>query len=410
MGRGIVRGSTLVACLFLMTCAYGAELQGKLDGVHDIIVQAEANGAYKCAPVQLAMAQSHEEFARLELKEGFLSKAKKHYAIAETNANEAYKLSPPEKCAPKGVTVEVPEIPIVPKVGDRDGDGCKDDVDPCPDLPEDFDAFEDEDCCPEDQDTDSDGIKDFATICYKPEQGRCVDLCILEPEDPDGYEDEDGCPDLDNDDDLLVDKKDDCPLDPEDPDGYEDDDGCPDVDNDADKVLDVDDMCPLVKGVPEEKGCPAKPKIEGVIIKEKKIEILETIYFEFNKAIIKPESYGILDKVVQVLELYPELKIEVQGHTDNKGNDFYNFCLSDARAKSVMNYFIAHGIAASRLSFVGYGETCPIDTNATPDGRARNRRVEFIRTDVDEIERACPIPNAPKGGKKCKKFKVYEAY
>jgi outer membrane protein OmpA-like peptidoglycan-associated protein len=177
----------------------------------------------------------------------------------------------------------------------------------------------------------------------------------------------------------------------------------------------VDDKCPLVKGVPEEDGCPAKPKIEGVVVKEKKIEILEKIYFAFNKAAIKPESFGILNKVVQVLEMYPEIKLELQGHTDSKGKDDYNFCLSDARAESVMNYFIAKGIPAYRLSSVGYGETCAIDTNATKEGRANNRRVEFIRTDVDEIERACPMPEVPsKTQKKCKKlkkkFKIYKAY
>jgi outer membrane protein OmpA-like peptidoglycan-associated protein len=253
----------------------------------------------------------------------------------------------------------------------------------------------------------------MAVHCFKPEDGPCVDLCVLEPEDPDGYQDDDGCPEPDNDADSILDGKDKCPNDPEDPDGFEDDDGCPDEDNDEDKIVDVKDKCPLVKGVPEEDGCPAK--IEGVVITEKKIEILEKIYFEFNKAAIMPESFGILDKVVQVLKAYPEIKIEVQGHTDSKGKDDYNFCLSDARAESVMNYLIAHGIESYRLSSVGYGETCFIDTNATPDGRANNRRVEFIRTDVDEIERACPIPEVPsKTEKKCKalnkKFKIYKAY
>jgi outer membrane protein OmpA-like peptidoglycan-associated protein len=128
---------------------------------------------------------------------------------------------------------------------------------------------------------------------------------------------------------------------------------------------------------------------------------------------IKPTSFGILNKVVKVMEMYPEIKLEIQGHTDSKGKDYYNYCLSQARAKSVMNYLIAHGVAAYRLSSVGYGETCAIDSNATKEGRANNRRVEFIRTDVDEVERACPVPDPSdiKGKKKkCKKFKVYSAY
>ncbi len=416
--RGLsLRIAVVCLCASTVTCGYAAELQGKIEGVQDIIAQAEKNGAYRCAPVQLAMAKSHAAFADTELDEGYLSRAKVHYAIAETNANEAYKLSPPEKCAPKEISVDIPDIPVVPKVGDKDGDGYKDDVDGCPDNPEDFDAVADEDGCPEDEDTDGDGLKDFAIHCFEPEEGPCADACVLEPEDPDGYEDDDGCPEPDNDLDGILDADDGCKDEPEDPDGHADEDGCPEDDNDGDKILDVDDACPNIAGVAEEKGCPAPPKpvpvIEGVIIKDKKIEILETIYFEFNQATIKPESYGILDKVVKVLELYPELKLEIQGHTDNKGDDFYNYCLSGARAKSVMNYFIAHGIEAFRLTSVAYGETCPIDTNATEDGRAVNRRVEFIRTDVDEIERACPIPAAPTPKKKkakCKKFKVYSAY
>jgi outer membrane protein OmpA-like peptidoglycan-associated protein len=415
-----VRIAALCVGLAAVTCSHAAVLTGKLQGVQDIIEQAEKNGAYRCAPVQLAMAKSHARFTQVELDEGYFSRAKKHYAIAETNANEAYELSPPEKCAPKEISVEVPEIPVVPKVGDKDGDGYKDDEDECPEVPEDFDAVEDEDGCPEDEDTDGDGLKDFALYCFEPESGACDDVCILDPEDPDGYEDDDGCPEPDNDLDSILDADDECPDDPEDPDGYEDDDGCPDEDNDGDTVKDVDDQCPNVEGVAEEKGCPAappppppppKPEIEGVVIKDKKIEIMETVHFAFNKAMIKPQSYSILNKVVEVLKLYPEIKIEVQGHTDNKGNDFYNWCLSGSRAKSVKNYLIAHGIEPYRLTSVAYGETCPIDTNATADGRAKNRRVEFIRTDVDEIERQCPIPEVPgKKKKKCKKFKVYKIY
>lgn len=373
--------------LLLVSCGAGSSMRGKLEGVHDIIVQAEANGAYTCAPVELAMAKSHWEFAGLELDEGYMSRARKHYAIAEKNAKEAYKLSPPEKCAPKEIDVEVP---IIPKVGDKDGDGCLDNVDPCPDRPEDFDGYEDDDCCPEDQDSDGDGLPD----------GK--DVCVVDPEDADGYLDGDGCPDADNDLDTIPDGPDKCPESPEDPDGWQDQDGCPDDDNDADTVADVDDDCPNVKGLVEEKGCPKK--YEGVIITDKYLKIMQTIYFEYNQAKIKPESYGILNQVVQVLQDMPEITVEVQGHTDDKGNDDYNLCLSAARAQSVKNYLVAHGIDPLRLTSVGYGETCPIASNKTVDGRGTNRRVEFMRTDVPDVERPCPIPGKPK--KKCKKFKM----
>ena len=75
------------------------------------------------------------------------------------------------------------------------------------------------------------------------------------------------------------------------------------------------------------------------------------------------------------------MAIEVQGHTDDRGNDSHNMTLSDARAQSVREYLIAQGIDAARLTARGYGETTPIESNRTASGRAANRRVEFIRTD-----------------------------
>ncbi len=374
----------IAALLLAFSCSAAQGLRGQLSGIKDTIDQAEANGAYTCAPVQLAMAKSHHAFAMLELDEGYLSKVKNHTKIAEQNAQQAYELSPPEICAPKEVKVEVP---MIPKVGDRDGDGCLDNVDECPDDPEDYDGVEDDDCCPEDQDTDLDTIPDSK------------DICIVDPEDADGYLDADGCPEPDNDVDGILDEPDQCPNEPEDPDGWKDDDGCPDDDNDGDTIKDVDDDCPNIKGVPEQNGCPKK--YTGVVITDKYLKILQTIFFEFNKAVIKPESYSILNEVVMVLKDMEEIKLEIQGHTDDKGKDDYNLCLSAARAKSVKTYLLEHGIPGYRLTSVGFGESCPIADNATQDGRATNRRVEFMRTDVDEVDRPCPILTMPS---KCKKY------
>ena len=137
-----------------------------------------------------------------------------------------------------------------PSIGDRDGDGIKDDVDKCPDDPEDKDDFEDEDGCP-DPDNDRDGILDKD------------DKCPNEPETKNGFEDQDGCPDqldLDRDGDGIPDRLDKCPDDPEDKDGFEDEDGCPDPDNDKDGILDVDDLCPNEPedkdGFEDQDGCP----------------------------------------------------------------------------------------------------------------------------------------------------------
>ncbi|MBL8719775.1 MAG: thrombospondin type 3 repeat-containing protein [Myxococcales bacterium] len=160
---------------------------------------------------------------------------------------------------------------------DRDGDGIPDAEDKCPDVPEDFDFFEDEDGCP-DPDNDKDGVLDKDDACPNapgPAAAKgCpkkvasdrdhdglpddVDMCPDDPEDKDGFQDQDGCPDPDNDKDGILDKNDQCPNDPEDKDGFQDEDGCPDPDNDGDGVLDVDDQCPNLPGPKSNGGCPKK--------------------------------------------------------------------------------------------------------------------------------------------------------
>jgi OmpA-OmpF porin, OOP family len=294
-------------------------------------------------------------------------------------------------------------IVFEPNIGDRDGDGLKDDVDDCPNDPEDFDEFEDEDGCPE-PDNDRDGILDVDDKCplnpedkdgFEDEDG-CpegnkndrdgdgllddVDQCPDDPEDFDKFQDEDGCPDPDNDQDGILDVDDLCPMDPEDKDGWEDEDGCPDPDNDKDKILDVDDKCPnepeTKNGFEDDDGCPDRGR---VVVTDTKIEILDKVYFEYNKAIIKSESYPILDAVAATLEGNPDIQaVEVQGHTDERGNDAYNLSLSDQRAKAVKAYLVEKGIAEDRLEGQGYGETQPIDRRSNEQAWAKNRRVEFL--------------------------------
>jgi len=290
-----------------------------------------------------------------------------------------------------------------PNIGDRDGDGIKDDVDKCPDDPEDFDDFEDEDGCP-DPDNDRDGIPDRDDKCpnepetkngFEDEDG-CpdstdldrdgdgipdrLDKCPDDPEDKDGFEDEDGCPDPDNDKDGILDVDDLCPNDPEDKDGFEDQDGCPDPDNDKDRILDKDDKCPnepeTYNGFEDEDGCPDKGK---VLIRKGKLEILEKVYFETAKAIIKPISYPILDAVAATLKGNPQiLLIEVQGHADERGNDDYNMRLTEDRAAAVKQYLIEHGVESDRLQSHGYGETKPICPQHNESCWSKNRRVEFV--------------------------------
>ena len=105
--------------------------------------------------------------------------------------------------------------------------------------------------------------------------------------------------------------------------------------------------------------------------------VLENIFFEFNSKELKPESYPELDKVASFIKTNNIKMIEIAGHTDNEGSETYNQKLSEGRAQSVVTYLISKGIPADRLKAAGYGESKPIDTNLTEEGRERNRRVEF---------------------------------
>jgi outer membrane protein OmpA-like peptidoglycan-associated protein len=105
--------------------------------------------------------------------------------------------------------------------------------------------------------------------------------------------------------------------------------------------------------------------------------ILKNIFFDFDKATLRPESTNELQRLTKLLVDVPTLKIEISGHTDSKGANDYNLALSDNRAKAVVNYLIKAGIAANRLTSKGYGEEEPISTNETDEGRQLNRRTEF---------------------------------
>ena len=105
--------------------------------------------------------------------------------------------------------------------------------------------------------------------------------------------------------------------------------------------------------------------------------VLENIFFDFDKSVILPQSFMELKKLMDILNAYPSMRIELSGHTDSKGSDRYNMKLSEERAKAVYDYLLSKGIDEKRLSFKGYGAKRPIADNATDEGRSRNRRVEF---------------------------------
>jgi outer membrane protein OmpA-like peptidoglycan-associated protein len=238
-----------------------------------------------------------------------------------------------------------------------------------------LDQFQDEDGCPE-VDNDADGLRDP------------VDRCPLDPEDEDGYQDGDGCPDTDNDKDGIMDVADRCPNEPETNNGFQDDDGCPDdapvLDTDGDGYNDDVDRCPYdaedFDGEEDEDGCPDS----RVVIEKNFIKITEKIYFEFGKNAIQERSDSLIAEIAQTIVANPQLKkIRIEGHTDDVGSEVANLKLSQARADSVKDAIAALGVAQNRLDAVGFGEMRPIESNKTDDGRAANRRVEFIIVDQE---------------------------
>lgn len=107
--------------------------------------------------------------------------------------------------------------------------------------------------------------------------------------------------------------------------------------------------------------------------------IVNGIKFDVNKATLKPESMGPINRIYQIMLKNTDLNFSVEGHTDSDGSDASNMALSKARGKAVMDKLIAMGISSSRLKSNGFGESKPIDNNSTPEGKANNRRVEFVK-------------------------------
>lgn len=106
--------------------------------------------------------------------------------------------------------------------------------------------------------------------------------------------------------------------------------------------------------------------------------VLHNIFFDYDKATLLQQSYNELHTLLGILQSHPTMKIEICGHTDGHGSIDYNQRLSENRARAVVDYLVSHGIDVRRLSFKGFGKSRPIDTNTTEEGRAKNRRVEFV--------------------------------
>lgn len=256
---------------------------------------------------------------------------------------------------------------------DRDDDGIADGVDACPDTPGEANDDPEKNGCPPPKDRDNDKIID--------DDDACPDEPGVASDDPK----KNGCPKpKDRDDDGVIDDDDACPDEygekTEDPKTN----GCPKPkDTDGDGITDDKDACPKDAGPssedPKKNGCPKVVVVAG------EVKIMERIEFDTGKATIRPESDGILKAVAEILKKHDEIKkIQVQGHTDNKGAKAMNKTLSDKRAASVRSWLIKAGIDGARLESKGFGQEQPIDTNDTDAGRQNNRRVQFIILEKDE--------------------------
>ncbi len=279
---------------------------------------------------------------------------------------------------PRGARVDKVGCPL-----DSDGDGVYDGLDLCPNTP--AGARVDGSGCP--IDTDEDGVFDGLDKCPGTPAGVTVDQfgCPLD-EDKDGvpdYQDEcpgtpagapvdaKGCP-LDSDGDGVADYLDQCPNTPAGTDV--DDTGCP-YDADFDGVPDSVDQC---LGTPrdvavDETGCPVAKRITT------KIVLSDNVQYSSGSFELTPAAMKVLDGVAESMKAYPETKIRISGYTDSQGSEAFNLTLSKNRAEAVMMYLRDKGVSMGRMSTVGHGEDPRffVGDNDTPEGRAKNRRVEI---------------------------------
>jgi len=245
---------------------------------------------------------------------------------------------------------------------DDDNDGVKNKDDDCPNVA----GVADNNGCPEEvNDSDGDGIPD------------AIDNC------PNEYGTENGCPkeeetemivEVDTDGDSVIDSEDNCPN----VKGLPTNNGCPPPDSDNDGIIDLEDKCPTVPGIVANNGCPFEEIKVGTADTSLNRKFRE-ILFDSENPNFRQDSYPILMKVAEMLKQHPEAKFKIEGHADSTGSYVFNKRLSQTRANAVRSYLISTGIPSENLVTEGFGETKPIASNLTKEGRRLNRRVEIIR-------------------------------
>jgi outer membrane protein OmpA-like peptidoglycan-associated protein len=281
--------------------------------------------------------------------------------------------------------------------GDKDGDGIPNNIDNCPDDPEDIDGFEDSDGCP-DNDNDNDGIPDIKDKCpnemedldnFNDEDGcpdkdndtdnipDSIDLCPHIAEDRDGHQDMDGCPEFDNDEDGIPDSIDVAINEPEDRDSFQDNDGVQDRDNDNDGVWDYLDMCPdsaeVFNNYQDDDGCP------DIRLSEPPKGIFARLMYQMDSK-LHDSIFTVIDSVYDAMQAYPEIQIEIKVHSDNRGNAPRKLEYTKQVARIISAYLDARKhIQSSRYSVIGIGGSDPLASNVSELGRMKNTRIEIKR-------------------------------
>ncbi len=285
--------------------------------------------------------------ANIDLGKGLFFNAESNYRLALSKVSQNHLMHSiglvywfKSYKEPKAIVEKMPEPPVVK---DTDNDGISDRDDSCPDMP----GKKEMKGCP---DKDNDGIADKEDEC---------------PESK-GLKQYRGCPDTDGD--GIADQKDNCPAVAGIP-RYQ---GCPIPDKDLDGFNDEIDKCPEVASQSNQ-GCPEVKQED-----KQKIDIAaQGINFETGSAVIKRSSFANLDKIVNILNAQPTYVVEIEGHTDNAGNQERNLILSQERADACKQYLLGKGVQLSRISSKGFGDAKPVEDNATASGRSKNRRTEF---------------------------------
>jgi outer membrane protein OmpA-like peptidoglycan-associated protein len=219
------------------------------------------------------------------------------------------------------------------------------------------------------------------------------DRCPNEPETWNGYRDDDGChdaiPEGDPDNDHIEGTNDMCPNEAEDADHYRDEDGCPDPDNDNDGVPDATDRCPdrpgTRNGQPTADGCPEDTSNSPAALAGTRIQLAQVVTFDTGRPTLQSSSRATLDAVAQLLRDHPEVRrVRIEGHTDNSLNARRAQRLSLQRARQVLRYLQRAGVVKRRMVAQGLGATRPLVEGDTDDARARNNRIELVIIDPAE--------------------------